>query len=193
MVVTIPKTKKSGLDYPDLMCLYRPSWYKDKYKKSMESWFKYRVKQVVNEEKLRIELNEQIIAELPFELDELYAEIEKSKYMLEYEDDWDDEGSIGYETSTWKRAIQFIADYAKWALNTMSMVIPKPKIYPGPNGSIDILWKSSYYRLLINISKDTDKDASFYGDYKWEKIKGTFNPSKVKPGILLNLFRTIND
>ena len=191
----ITTRKKSALGYSDVLCRNKPwcqySPYKKGYKRLIESAGEYRVeKRAIREEKLSIELANKVIAELPLKLGELYKEIEKSKYILQYENNWDDEGSIGYAAKTWERGVQFITDYAKWTLDNMSIAIPTPKIYPGPHGSIDILWKGSNYKLLVNIPKDTNKDASFYGDCEWEKIKGTFNPSKIKPGILLNLLKT---
>ncbi|MFQ5677782.1 MAG: hypothetical protein ACE5G1_17970, partial [bacterium] len=69
-----------------------------------------------------------------------------------------------------------------------SRVIPTPKITPGPNGSIDILWKSANYRLLINIPDNPKKQASFYGDnFSTDTIEGTFNPSNFNQGLLLTI------
>ncbi len=121
-----------------------------------------------------------IVCELPLQLEALYNAIEKSKYILDLQDNWDDEGSQGYTKETWYRAIQFIGNYAKWILNCFDTVIDTPKISHGPDGSIDILWKkATSYRMLINIPADNKQPGSFYGDdYKLLKVQGTFDPQE---------------
>lgn len=169
--------------------LYNRPFQYDSYKdrgslKIEKNWAQS--KTVSKEEKLEIVLDAEIIAELPLEFADIYHEIEESKYILDFDDNWDGEGSIHYEVDTWQRAVQFLTKYSVWAFDKMSLQIPVPKIHPGPDGSIDILWKSSKYRLLINLHPENM--ASFYGDdYNFEKIKGTFDPSKINQGLLLNL------
>ncbi|MGH7900630.1 MAG: hypothetical protein ACRENZ_02725, partial [Thermodesulfobacteriota bacterium] len=113
---------------------------------------------------LKLILNDELIIELPYQFESLYNSIEESKYILELEENWDGEGSPTYKQSTWRRAIEFISNYAIWIFSETNRIIDAPKIYHGPNGSIDILWKKENYRLLINIPDDAEKPASFYGD-----------------------------
>ena len=142
----------------------------------------------LKKETIEIELGNKVIAELPINLIAICQAIEQSKYILELEDDWDEEGSEGYKKSTWKKAIEFIANYANWVLDETSIIIDTPKIFPGPEGSIEILWKKPKYRLLINIPEDPQSPASFYGDdFESEQIKGTFEPSKFNQGLILCL------
>ncbi len=176
---------------------YRPPKYQNQiwsknYKQIFKNGKEYGVLRKGNKfievEFLKVELDNEVITELPLKLHEIYREIEKSKYVLDLEDDWDDEGSITYKPATWIRAVKFIADYAKWVLEEASIVLSTPRISPGPNGSIDVLWKNNNFRLLINIPEDRQKQASFYGDdYGQEVIEGTFNPAKINQGILLSL------
>lgn len=143
---------------------------------------------VIYEENPTVTLKNTVTIELPSRFYELDREVENSKYILALENDWDDEGSVAYQEATWKKAIQFTSNYAKWVFDETSRVIPTPKIAPGPNGSIDILWKSSNYRLLINIPDNLKKQASFYGDnYSTDTIEGTFNPSNFNQGLLLTI------
>ena len=59
-----------------------------------------------------------------------------------------------------------------------------PKIYPGPNGSIDIGWETSFYDLIINISK-SGQLASYYGDNKNNQMtEGAFNPNNFNIQLL---------
>ncbi|OQX09463.1 MAG: hypothetical protein BWK80_46850, partial [Desulfobacteraceae bacterium IS3] len=55
-------------------------------------------------------------------------------------------------------------------------VIPDfPKIYHGPEGTIDILWEKSDYHILANCPKDEDKQVFFYGENsKKDSFKGSF-------------------
>lgn len=106
----------------------------------------------------------------PYVKDELDVEIEKSKYMLSYEDDWDDEGSVGYTQETWTKAVTFVKKLRKWFLQYSTMSFPVPKIYHGPHGTIDLIWKNENIRFIINIPID-DSIGSYYGDdYKSESI-----------------------
>lgn len=65
--------------------------------------------------------------------------IKRSEQILQLEDDWDTEGSKGYKEETWKSAIDFLIDYATRIYETHRQFINTPKVYPVPNGSIDIL------------------------------------------------------
>ncbi len=140
------------------------------------------------EEKIRVEIDSRKVIELPIRLSKLARSIEESMYILELEEDFDGEESVGYQFSTWERAIDFLVNYSKWALEAYKIIIDSPKIYQGPDGSIDILWKTQGYKLLINIPEKLDCPASFYGDdFKMDKIKGTFDPLKLNRGLLMLL------
>lgn len=137
---------------------------------------------------ISITLESETIAVLPYELRSLVDEIEKSKYILELEDDWDDEGSIGYKKETWIKSIKFIVSYAIWFKDNYNKIIEVPKIYHGPEGSIDISWENLKYRLLVNIPDGIEEPAMFYSDdYKMESIKGTFNPISFNQNLFVNL------
>lgn len=107
----------------------------------------------------------------------LEKEIEYSKYILNLKDNWDDEGSIEYKQRTWEKSIKFIREYFYEIKIQFNITVDIPKIYPGPNGSIDIFWKNKNYELLINVNDNNDI-ASYYGDDKSENtFKGTLNLS----------------
>ncbi|MCP4697502.1 MAG: hypothetical protein GY862_11710, partial [Gammaproteobacteria bacterium] len=133
------------------------------------------------QEKITIKLESHAIIELPAKLAKIAESIEESKYILELEKDWDGEGGEKYSYSTWFRAIDFLTKYAGWALNAFGHIIDNPEIFHSENSSIDMLWKTKKYRLLINFPADSTIPASFYGDdFKFDKIKGTFEPSEKK-------------
>ena len=53
------------------------------------------------------------LGDIPNDLLYLLEEIEKSKYILDLQDDWDDEGSEGYKELSWAASIRFLLKYAK--------------------------------------------------------------------------------
>jgi hypothetical protein len=115
------------------------------------------------------------IVVLPSELVFLYKTMDKSQYILQLEDDWDDEGGEKYEDQTWVNAMAFLSRYAQNLFNDFNIIINSPKIYHGSKGSIDILWKPSAYRLVINIPKDSNKAMFYADDYKDQITEGVFH------------------
>lgn len=111
--------------------------------------------------------------------------IEGSRSLLELQDNWDDEGSPAISEATWKRAVEFLARYAKWAWENRARVIDAPDILPGPDGGVDLHWDRPDYELLISIPTDVGATACFYGDDRGSiSIKGTFDPDRANHGIL---------
>jgi hypothetical protein len=127
---------------------------------------------------------------LPILFKELINEIDNSKYLLEFKENWDDEESKGYKENTWVKSIIFLVDLTTWIYDQYDKKIETPKIYHGNNGSIDILWENDKYRLLINIPEDNDNPATFYGDdYKKQYIKGSINPSDYTKELFYSLMK----
>ena len=111
---------------------------------------------------------------LPLELTFLFKTFDKSQYILELEDDWDDAGGEKYDEKTWLNAIKFLMRYAKALYDDFNIVINSPKIYHGPSGSIDILWEPTASRLVINIPKEDEKAMFYADDYKDQTTEGVF-------------------
>jgi|CXWL01.1.fsa_nt_gi hypothetical protein len=111
--------------------------------------------------------------------------IAASRSLLVLKPDWDGEGSPGYTENTWQRMERFLIDHSAYLQKTYGVDAPIPEIHPGPDGSIDLLWKSNSYELLVNIPTNPDSPASFYGDDKGSlSIKGKLHPSKFNQGLL---------
>ena len=108
--------------------------------------------------------------------------VNESRSILGLGQDWDGQGAEGYSESTWQRAVDILYRFHEWT-SRVGKTAPVPVIGPGPNGSIDLHWKSQQIELLVNVSKDTDAPAEFYGDdYGKFSIKGTFDTEEiVKP------------
>src|SRR3989442_5063858 len=75
-------------------------------------------------------------------LDGLKKAIVSSKQILELGPNWDDAGSPPYEEETWKRAVEFLENHGEWFWQLHGSPMPVPNIDPGPDGSIDIHWKT---------------------------------------------------
>jgi len=108
---------------------------------------------------------------VPAIIKELDEAIQRSKVILELQDDWDEEGSPSYSESTWNRATEFLFQNTLriWRSHRLSLEIPK--ILQGPNGSIDLLWRTAKRDLLINVPANPEELGSFYGDDKEEGTK----------------------
>ena len=89
--------------------------------------------------------------------------LESSREILELKDDWDEEGSPGYKESTWNRAAQFIKDTSLSFHRDAGFWVDPPRVLPGPEGSIDIHWRTSKRELLINIPENDEEPADYYG------------------------------
>jgi|GEM_PF-3483912 len=124
-------------------------------------------------------------------LDERIAEaIEASQRILALEDNWDEEGSIGYKKSTWDRATAFIRDTAISYWRVIGSWAVPPRILPGPEGSIDIHWKTANRELLINIPSDEKVPAGYYGSGgPQDTVKGKLDTSSQNLWVLTWLLR----
>lgn len=89
---------------------------------------------------------------------------EKAKYLLELSDNWDEAGGSPVSPETWKRALEFVVIHAALVWARHAAIIPPFRVLPGPDGSIDLHWKTTTRELLINIPSDSDMPATFYGD-----------------------------
>jgi len=115
---------------------------------------------------------------------QLNAEIERAKLIIELGSDWDGEGSPGYSQDTFGRAIAFLNTHTWRLWESYGIQSPIPRIGPGPDGSIDLHWKQPCWELLVNIPADPNEMAVFYGDnYGAQKIRGSLNPKGFNLGI----------
>ena len=125
------------------------------------------------------------------ELGHVRDAIERSRTILDLEDDWDDEGAQAYSEEVWERAVEFVRTSATRVRDRFGRVIDAPAILPGPDGSIDLHWNYPSYELLINIPADPVQMAGFYGDDRGQvTIKGTFPRTAPNEGVFLWLANT---
>jgi hypothetical protein len=102
----------------------------------------------------------------------LWEAIQSSRGILQLHDDWDTEGSPGYSEATWNRAITFLLLNAVRHRIHHQGWLTAPRILPGPDGNIDLHWKTPQRELLISIPSDPTEPAAYYGD---DKDDGTDN------------------
>jgi hypothetical protein len=120
----------------------------------------------------------------PYE--KIRKEVDASRKILELKPDWDGQGSPAYGQEVWKRATDFLLRHVHHLYRHHDILIPPPRINPGPDGSIDIHWKKKKFELLLNFPSDARLPAGFYGDdYGAVKIKGKIRTDVFNQGFLL--------
>jgi hypothetical protein len=114
---------------------------------------------------------------LPPEMNSLLNTINKSRSLLELKDNWDGEGSVGYAEATWLRARNFLMRNAVRLYQSQKKSFDPPEFEPGPNGSIDLHWKTDARELLVNVPADPQETISYYGD---DRVEDTENAIRGK-------------
>jgi len=103
---------------------------------------------------------------LPEQLRHIYDEIIDSFYILELEQNWDDQGALPIPIEVFRSSIQLLVDYSLAALKVHNTIIDTPEINPGPDGSIDLSWRTNQARLLINVKLvKGETKIRFYRDH----------------------------
>ncbi len=134
-----------------------------------------------------VSLDGKRIFRLPEELGNIAAAIEKSRYILQLEKNFDGSESEAYSPETWLKTVSFVAEYANWLFDLFGKTMAVPKIYHGPDSSIDIYWENERFNLLINIPPGT-APATFYGDnYGTQITEGRFDPANFREALLPDL------
>lgn len=114
---------------------------------------------------------------LPVQLNDLKDEVESSKEILDLDDNWDYEGAKKIDESVYLSSIKFLISYSSYIYNNSRIIIDTPEINPCSDGSIDLSWRSTKLRLLINFKLSTDQvKANFYGDL--------YDPEKSRQGYI---------
>lgn len=93
--------------------------------------------------------------------------IHASRYMLDLEADWDDEGAAPTEFAAWCDAVSLLRGTAV----AFADELPVPDISPCNDGSVDLFWKTPAFMLLIN-AKPNRGGFDYYGESKRCAVKG---------------------
>lgn len=118
-------------------------------------------------------------------LTHIYNTIREAEYILDLEDDWDDEGAVSISIDTFDKAINFIKEYSISLLENHKLILVAPTISPVGNGSIDVLWQTQDNSLLVNINNGNF--AYYYGVLDVRNLKSDFN-GKVPANTVIHFF-----
>ncbi len=112
----------------------------------------------------------------------LDAEIEHATRLVSREREAEDEI---YSQETLNRAVNFLKKHIRYAWEACGTTAPIPVIGPGPAKSVDLYWKQSSWKLLVNIPADDKLETTFYGDdYGRNKIEGSLDPTDLSRPIV---------
>jgi hypothetical protein len=116
---------------------------------------------------------------IPGALNSIAEAVRASRSVLDLKDDWDGEGSPSYDEAVWERAGRFVLNNALQLWRESGRVIRPPDIFPGPDGSVDLLWESGEATLLVNVPPQPDMPVKWFGSLKdgTESTKGTMDAS----------------
>lgn len=117
---------------------------------------------------------------VPYYLSQIKDEIERSRYIMGLNDNWDENGAYAIDSGVWEMAVKFMLNYSKYIYEKFRVIISPARIDPGRDGSIDLLWRTDRYRMLVNIPKNDS--VSYYGDDYTDNnsIKGTVDVYDTK-------------
>jgi hypothetical protein len=96
-------------------------------------------------------------------LTEYFFEIEKrAQVLLEYPDNWDEEGSLATDRNTCLNVIRFVNTYVLIIFERYKLLLPVPYIDITPTGGLTVLWEKENVAFFIGFEKGIDNLASFY-------------------------------
>ncbi|PWV51903.1 ANTAR domain-containing protein [Chitinophaga sp. S165] len=113
--------------------------------------------------------------------------IEQSKHILMLREGWDEEDALPIDEIIWENATSFLKAYVGYFDQIYLTALELPEINPVRDGSIDLEWRTSKGRLLINFNHRNLQKASFYGDRyaNEDRIKGDISIKGVEEHLAL--------
>lgn len=139
---------------------------------------------VKEKQKLKMLLDTQLVDSKSFILlnNEISKAIVESKSLLGLEESWDDDGALPISKHIWEKAMNFLKNYSQYILQIKDVNIQAPQINPCRDGSIDLSWRTSKARMLINFKNDESGLAQYYGDYynNINSIKGFVQTDEIQ-------------
>lgn len=110
------------------------------------------------------------IFSLPNKLSHIANAIIESEYILNLQENWDEEGANATNVKTYKKSILFLINYSKYILNEYKQILKEPHIDITRDGSVSIMWDTEIASFLIIFKKNDNEYAYFYGQEKNTKI-----------------------
>lgn len=99
---------------------------------------------------------------IPPVLHDVETTIRQSQWILDVADDEDEGEQIAETTLT--RANELLRRMVIEAWHRYDIRVKAPIISPGPDGSVDLLWKTGKRELLVNVSANDTDSVSYYGN-----------------------------
>ena len=111
------------------------------------------------------------IFQLPSRLKHIAQQIEEAKELLNYADDWDDEGAVAMDGPAFEKAAGFVIDYATYIFKHFATVLSVPYIDILRDGSASVHWENKENnQFLIVFKKEADDLAYYYAEQSDRKI-----------------------
>lgn len=109
--------------------------------------------------------------DIPVRLKHIAQQIEDAKVILEYKDDWDDEGAMATDINTFEKAVNFVVQYSVFVYNNYATILKEPYIDILRDGSVSVHWEAAENaQLLIVFKKDKNELAYYYAEQGDRKI-----------------------
>lgn len=122
------------------------------------------------ENDLTVHVNDKIF-QLPSRLKHIAQQIEEAKELLNYADDWDDEGAVAMDGPAFEKAACFVIDYATYIFKHFATVLSVPYIDILRDGSASVHWENKENnQFLIVFKKEADDLAYYYAEQSDRKI-----------------------
>lgn len=123
--------------------------------------------------------------------EKLDIEIKKSEYILDLKENFDGEGSVSYTYDVWKKATEFTKRLFEYYYSVYGDTPSIPKIYHGPNNTIDIFWTNRMFDLLINVP-EVGMASFSYDEMKTKNHSdGSFNVDHSDYKLLPNIIQEL--
>lgn len=110
-------------------------------------------------------------------------EIKAANYILQIENDTEEDDFVPYSHETLSSATGFLRRQMihAHAANVVGMGVPQ--IVPADHGSVDLFWEKHDRTLLVNFPSSGEV-ASYYGKKPKSEISGRFDPSEARPELV---------
>ena len=109
--------------------------------------------------------------------------IARIRALSQLKDDWDGDGSKAIPPEVIERSIVFLTRAIELFSEPGTPLPPTPSVGPAPEGSLDIVWESTTFRMLINLAEVGN--ATYFGeDFLGATYKGSFRPEAPLKRIL---------
>lgn len=119
--------------------------------------------------KITVKINKKTLA-FPYELEAIAKHIEDSKELLLYKADWNENGAIATDITTYFNAANFIHLYSSYVLDNYSTILATPYIDLLFDGSISVRWETPIAKFLIIFEKKEGDRAFFYCEKKAKSL-----------------------